>query len=160
MASDTLSSDLEREHHEIDAGIDAGIAAYTASRDPADLSAALTALRRHIYLEEEFLFPPLLDAGLLGPIFVMLREHGEMWDLLAAIDARLAAGADASADCADLLARLAAHNGKEEPIVYPELDKITQADAMLAMLGTAAMPDGWVCERATAQPDTPRSLPW
>jgi len=26
-----------------------------------------------------FLFPPLRDAGMVAPVFVMLREHGQMW---------------------------------------------------------------------------------
>ncbi|WP_024794618.1 hemerythrin domain-containing protein [Tomitella biformata] len=146
MARETLSSALEREHQEIDAAIEA----YAASLDPADLRAALTALRRHIYLEEKYLFPPLRDGGLLGPIFVMLREHGELWAAMALIDARLAADEDAIAACRDLLARLAAHNDKEEPIVYPEVDKIAHADAVLELLSGATMPDGWACERAPA----------
>lgn len=148
----SLSSALEREHREIDAHIEAHI----ASLDPAERSSAFTALRRHIYLEEEFLFPPLRDAGLVGPIFVMLREHGELWSAMDAIE-RLPEPESAAA-CAGLLERLAAHNDKEEPIVYPEVDKISQAEAVLAMLADSTMPDGWICEQART--DRPKATPW
>lgn len=59
MEIESLAAALEREHHEIDAGI----AAFTAA--PGDwqpLARAIRALRRHIYLEEEFLFPLLREA--------------------------------------------------------------------------------------------------
>lgn len=56
--------------------------------------------------------------------------------------------------CGDLLDRLSAHNDKEEPIVYPEVDKISQAAAVLEMLGSESMPAGWVCERATGADPT------
>lgn len=36
-------------------------------------------LRRYIYLEEAFVFPPIRKAGMIMPIFVMTREHGELW---------------------------------------------------------------------------------
>ena len=55
-------------------------------------------LRRHIYLEEEFLFPPLRAAGMMAPLFVMVRQHGELWDAMRALDALLAVDADADAD--------------------------------------------------------------
>ncbi|MGH3292466.1 MAG: hemerythrin domain-containing protein [Trebonia sp.] len=74
METESLAAALEREHHDIDQGI----AAFTASPgDPHPLVRAARALRRHIYLEEEFLFPPLGEAepALRAPVFVMLREH-------------------------------------------------------------------------------------
>src|SRR6185437_13094418 len=59
MQTESLAQTLQKEHDEIDAGI----AAFTAS--PGDrqlLTRAIRALRRHIYLEEEFLFPLLCRA--------------------------------------------------------------------------------------------------
>ena len=81
MGTESLAAALEREHREIDAGI----AASTASPwDPQPLARASRALRRHIYLEEEFLFPLLHQAepALAAPIFVMLREHAQIWGTL------------------------------------------------------------------------------
>lgn len=92
----------------------------------------MEALRRHIYLEEEFLFPPLREAGLVAPIFVMLREHGELWDTLEAIEAQLRAGGGdgpLAASSETLLGQLERHNFKEESIVYPQADAVLTAGA-------------------------------
>lgn len=149
-----LAEALEREHREIDAGI----AAFTARRaggdvDAAPLTGAVEALRRHIYLEEAFLFPPLRAAGMMPPVLVMLREHGEMWRVLDALEAEL--GKDPGADavvslCEELIPRLEAHNAKEEAILYAQADAVLPAEAsaeLQAFLASGQMPDGWVCER-------------
>ncbi len=88
MEIESLAAALEREHHEIDDGI----AAFTASPgNPQSLTRAIRALRRHIYLEEQFLFPLLRQAepGLAAPVSVMLREHAQMWATLDTLDREL-----------------------------------------------------------------------
>jgi iron-sulfur cluster repair protein YtfE (RIC family) len=145
----TLADALEQEHREIDAGIDefAG-----GSGDTASLVRAAAALRRHIYLEEEFLFPPLRTAGgLMAPVFVMVREHGEMWHTLDGLDGKLAAGTLTGDDCTELVAQLQAHNPKEEQILYPQADAVLTAEAsgeLAEFMRSGTMPDGWVCEGA------------
>jgi len=157
----TLSAALEREHHEIDGGIEEYAAALASddgdgTQDPAPLLRAMAALRRHIYLEEEFIFPPLKDAGMMMPVFVMLREHGEIWDGMDALDAMLASDADHETQlqaCRELLAQLESHNMKEEPVIYPQADAMLSAEAterLHAFLATGEMPDGWRCEKASA----------
>jgi hemerythrin-like domain-containing protein len=155
MAAGQLSGALEREHREIDAGIEeftAGLESDEPSTEP--LLRAMAALRRHIYLEEEFLFPPLRAAGMVPPVFVMLREHGEIWTTMDALEASLAGDlGDAAvlATCRALLGQLEAHNAKEEPIIYPQADAVLDADAqakLLAFVDTGDMPEGWVAERA------------
>ncbi|QDO88287.1 hemerythrin domain-containing protein [Ornithinimicrobium ciconiae] len=87
----TLTEALEREHDEIDAGLEAfgeGLDAGNFRED--ELTRAAQALRRHIYLEETFLFPPLRAAGMLPPVLVMLREHGEIWRTLDALEDEVA----------------------------------------------------------------------
>ena len=149
-----LAEALEREHREIDAGI----AAFASRRadgdvDAAPLTRAVEALRRHVYLEEEFLFPPLRAAGMMPPVFVMLREHGEMWRMLDALEAELGTDPGAQAVvslCEELIPRLEAHNAKEEAILYAQADAILSAEAsaeLQAFLASGQMPDGWVCER-------------
>ncbi len=71
---DSLTALLVHEHHEIDAGIEAFLEglAQDESRDQ-ELTRAVGALRRHIYLEEEFLFPPMrasIDSGQMPPGWV------------------------------------------------------------------------------------------
>lgn len=159
MATGTLSAALEKEHHDIDGGIEE----YTSGlkqgeTDAAPLLRAMRALRRHIYLEEELLFPPLKPT-LMMPIFVMLREHGEIWDAMDALDAMLTSDADADSlqnSCRELLATLESHNEKEEPIIYPQAD-LALDDAASAklhdFLQNGTMPQGWRCEKATPASD-------
>lgn len=151
MDSGTLGAALEREHHEIDRGVEAFGAGDADA--VAALTAAIAALRRHIYLEEEFLFPPMMDE-LAIPIGVMLREHGELWRTLETLEAQLGEAADATAAapiCEGLLAQLELHNSKEEPIFYTRADASLGPEAtaeLKAFLDSGQMPAGWTCKRA------------
>ncbi|MBX3195845.1 MAG: hemerythrin domain-containing protein [Microbacteriaceae bacterium] len=153
MTEGTLSQALEREHREIDGGIEDYVAAG-ATGDPAPLLRAMEALRRHIYLEEEFLFPPLKDAGMTMPVFVMLREHGELWDAMDGIERMLASDAsprERQDTCRGLLAMLDNHNSKEGPVIYPQADAVLAPEATVRLqdiIATGRMPDGWRCEKA------------
>jgi hemerythrin-like domain-containing protein len=158
MPSPSLADALTHEHREIDEGIEQFVQALDRGAVEADpLLGSIVALRRHIYLEEAFLFPPLRQVGLMMPLMVMLREHGELWkqmDAVAALldDSALGSGsAEIVAGCRELLAMLDQHNTKEEPIIYPhaDADLPTETVAELrAFLETGTTPDGWVCEAA------------
>lgn len=147
----TLGAALEREHREIDDAI-ALFLSEPVNTEPLNRAAA--GLRRHIYLEEEFLFPPLRDAGMVAPIFVMLREHGEMWTTLAALDSDLAEPERSQAvqDAArQLLGQLERHNAKEEQILYSQADSVLTADASASLqefMAAGRFPDGWACAKA------------
>ncbi len=147
MEIESLAMALEREHHEIDAGIEAFM---DGTRDA--LAGAVRALRRHIYLEEEFLFPALHAAGLTAPVLVMLREHAQMWATLDALDAGPDDGA-ANTLCRRLTVQLLHHNLKEERVLYPELERVVpepRAERLRAFLESGEMPAEWVCLRARA----------
>ncbi len=153
--TESLSTALEREHHDIDDEIQTFTSTLAAgSIDPAPLRRAAAALRRHIYLEEEFLFPPLRDAGLVAPIFVMLREHGQLWRTLDAIDLELAVDPDVTTLQKlgrELVVQLQHHNPKEEQILYPQADLTIDdeaAERLRGFLESGAFPEGWTCERA------------
>jgi len=160
-SADTLEAALTREHREIDAGIEEFVAgAETGEVRAAPLTRAMDALRRHIYLEETILFPPLRAAGLMMPVMVMLREHGTLWDAMDAIDQALAdtTSADSASSvlldqCRQLLALLDEHNTKEEPILYTradfDLDEASHDD-LADFLHSGTTPEGWSCEKATA----------
>lgn len=143
-----IAAALIREHHAIDGGIEAFVA---DAADPTPLREALGALRRHIYLEERFVFPPLKQQMMM-PIFVMLREHGELWRGMDSIERALnASDADVQALCRDLLSLLDAHNSKEEPVIYPhvDLDLPEEQRAELAeFITVGTYPEDWVCEKA------------
>ncbi len=152
MEIESLAETLEREHHEVDAGI----AAFTAGSPAMDrdrLVRAICALRRHIYLEEEYVFPLLYqaDRALVAPLSVMLREHAQLWETLAVLEAEPDARA-ALAHCRRLTSQLLHHNLKEEKIIYPRTGDLppAAADRLRAVLATAGLPDGWVCTRARA----------
>ena len=153
MGIESLAAALEREHHEIDEGIEE-FASGSPPGDRGPLTRAIRALRRHIYLEEEFLFPPLRDAGLMAPVFVMLREHGQMWETLDTLERDLAAGAagkTAVALCHQLTVQLQHHNMKEERILYPQADEVLTAsasDRLRTFLDTGELPEGWICQKA------------
>jgi regulator of cell morphogenesis and NO signaling len=149
METESLAAALEREHHEIDAGI----AAFTASPgNPQPLIRAIQALRRHIYLEEECLFPLLGEAepALRAPVFVMLREHAPIWAALDTLEREPAPGT-ALVLCRQLAVRLLHHNLKEEKILYPRADDAlppAAAGRLRAFLGSGELPEGWVCTKA------------
>jgi iron-sulfur cluster repair protein YtfE (RIC family) len=85
-------------------------------------------LLRHIFLEEQLLFP-LFEAktGLypLGPTRVMRIEHRRISAYLEAIHEKIRRD-DPDSDAAeqDLLQSLSVHNQKEENILYPALDRL------------------------------------
>jgi len=156
MTDATLAEALEREHHEIDEGIEAFTADPSSGPGRDRLRSAIGALRRHIYLEEEFAFPPLRDAGFVMPIMVMLREHGQIWTTCDSLEKALADGADTTALmqlCRQLTVQLQHHNLKEEKVLYPQVDTTMSESAaadLRAFLDSGRLPDGWVCAKAGA----------
>lgn len=151
--AESLSRALEREHREIDNAIK-GCAdgSVLDSQSKVDLKRAVDELRRHIYVEEELLFPPLRQAGMTGPILVMLREHGQMWPILDTLDHELA---DAVSDdvlrtaCRQLLILLQHHNPKEEQILYPQVDRVVGVEASVDVrqfLDVGQLPADWMCQ--------------
>ncbi len=148
MEIESLAAALEREHREIDEGI-AAFAAAPDDRQP--LARAIGALRRHIYLEEELLFPLLREAepGLAAAVFVMLREHAQIWGTLEALERVAdACSGPGPAIRKRLSVQLLHHNLKEEKIVYPRADNMLPAAAaglLRAFLDSGQLPGGWVC---------------
>jgi len=155
---ESLSRALEQEHREIDVVIKSWADGTPSRPDQrAALGRAVEELRCHIYVEEELLFPPFREAGMVGPILVMLREHADMWPLLDALDSRLAQGGQDDllrTTCRELLILLAHHNPKEEQILYPEIDRIVAADtapAVHELLEVGRIPADWTCQLLRAR---------
>lgn len=151
----SVAAAFTREHHQIDEGIERFLA-DTAERDPArrarPLLSAMEALRRHIYLEEEVVFPRLPPGPLMMPLMVMRREHGELWTRMDALAEILEDDSSASGivdACTELLSLLEDHNRKEEPIIYPHLDtdlSPQEQSLVRELLAGSALPEGWVCQ--------------
>ena len=158
MPGRVLSAALMRQHREVNTAIELFIEKLDAgSLQPELLMALLEALRRHIYLEEVFVFPPVRKAGIVMPIFVMMREHGQLWNTMDALTELLADGRDGLRlkDTRDqLLEQLHEHNFKEEPVIYlhAEYDWTAPTSAELSQfIVTGCIPDGWVCQQAGAK---------
>lgn len=162
----SLADALTREHHHIDAGIEEFSTGIQQGKplhiliEP--LREAMTALRRHIYIEEEFAFPPIKEGGLTMPIMVMEREHGVLWRQMDALETSLNAFTEAQREtlmgaCQNMLEVLESHNSKEEPIIYPHLDtQLTpeQSTQLRVLIESGTTPPGWVCARANEGMET------
>ena len=146
---------LEREHREIDAGIESFTSGSRAG-DALSLSGAIQALRRHIYLEEEFLFPSLREGAqpLSAAVPVMLREHGQVWDVLDLLEREIVTasrGETALTLCRQLMGMLSPHHLKEEEVLYAAADELLTRPAEVRLRGFLAyarLPAGWACEMA------------
>ena len=152
----SLAAAFTREHHEIDTAIEE----FLSSDEPLPqratyLAAGIQALRRHIYLEEEIVFPHLPAGELMMPLMVMHREHGQLWahmdDLEQALQAPEATTQHLAEICQEMLALLERHNSKEEPIIYPYMDTALsdeERNQVRDLLAGGTLPEGWVCREA------------
>ncbi|WP_231987846.1 hemerythrin domain-containing protein [Mycobacterium sp. 852002-51152_SCH6134967] len=146
---------LEHEHREIDRAIEDFVGKLRAGvLETEVLTWALDKLRRHIYLEEVIVFPPIREAGMVMPIFVMMREHGQLWRTMDTLDGLLVASDTdrIEAACGVLLDQLHEHNSKEEPIIYPHIDIDLTAHMRAELtrsVESGRAPGGWVCRHAS-----------
>ena len=153
MQSNTRASVLlEQQHRAIDAGIQPVLAGGGSL--PALLQ-ALELLRLHLFLEEAILFPMLEEHGITMPVFVMKREHGQMWPLLDGLLQACAAGTDPAtlrSDCDELFKLLQIHNVKEEQIVYTAADDLAAQGLREPLVetldATVDVPQQWACAMA------------
>lgn len=122
---------LSRDHRRLDAVLAAAKQALFAGDVPggrARFSEFRSGLERHIQAEEEVAFPAFeaVSGGADGgPTAVMRHEHVELRSLMGDVAAELEPeGKQAyTTPLAALTARLFAHNGKEERILYPMMDR-------------------------------------
>lgn len=142
-AAESLTHLLGLDHRRLDAILAAAKQAWHAgdiARGSARFAEFRDGLERHIATEEEVLFPAfeaLTGGAGGGPTQVMRLEHGELRRLMAQIASELGRGGADGGEMplAALTARIYAHNGKEERILYPAMDRAARdADALEALL--------------------------
>lgn len=155
MDDTTLTALMEKEHREIDKAIEHFVEGLAKNEvRHKDLDRADDLLKRHIYIEEALMFPSLRRTGMLAPILVMEREHGEIWRTLDAIHLEVGPGTAAESvpdRCHQLLHQLDGHNQKEEPIIYPKVDELlddTTKGTVRDFIHSGTTPSGWVCAQA------------
>jgi hypothetical protein len=125
---------LSVDHRRLDAML-ADAKRLLSAGDVGEAGARFKAFREgpelHIESEEQVLFPvfeALAGAARGGPIAVMRAEHAELGKLMAEVASRLEAGPEEglAGPLAALTARIYAHNGKEERILYPMTDRLAR----------------------------------
>lgn len=114
------------------------------------LGEAVAALREHIYVQEELVFPPLREAGMEGPVHAMSLDHYQLWETLDRLDADLATPGtpDVRTAARILQAELDRHTSTERPVILAHVeDTLTerQQATLLNQLSHAHTPPGWTC---------------
>jgi iron-sulfur cluster repair protein YtfE (RIC family) len=130
-ARESVTQLLGLDHQRLDAILAAAKQALRAgdiARGRERFSAFRAGLERHIAAEEEVLFPAfetVAGGAGGGPIHVMRLEHRELQRLMAEVAELLERGSaeGPATPLAALTARIYAHNGKEERILYPAIDR-------------------------------------
>src|SRR5262245_5943278 len=140
--ADSVAHLLAADHRRLDsilADAKRRLAAGDLPRARARFAEFRDGLEQHIAAEEEILFPVfdgLPGAAGEGPTRVMRSEHAEIRRLLAEVAASLVRGGDErhSTPLAALTARIYAHNGKEERVLYPAADRVACGTPLLKEL--------------------------
>ncbi len=143
----TILATLSRDHDRIDALLDDAVECVQDAeleRAQSTFDEFDAALRRHIEVEEEILFPLFETrhgAG-SGPVNVMTIEHraiqrtvGAMRDALARGDERAFLDAKAL-----LVGELVPHNLKEERFLYPAIDELLIPSERTALVHRLSRP--------------------
>lgn len=120
------------------------------------LEEGIRRLRHHFWVEEEFVFPAMAHAN-PGPVMVMLREHGVIWDLVDELE-ELHADGDPDPLMAVTLyealeQQMEKHNFTEDNVLYAVTDDVLDEELARPVLHALAreMPTGWRCAMATAR---------
>ncbi|PKO84934.1 MAG: hypothetical protein CVU17_01805 [Betaproteobacteria bacterium HGW-Betaproteobacteria-11] len=140
---------LSADHQQCDerfAQAEAAVASHDWATAASGLRALTRGLEAHFLAEEEILFPAFEQASGMstGPTAVMRLEHGQIRELLEALDQALAAKEDeAFAGAVEtLLILLQQHNQKEENILYPMCDRLLDPDSLAGALRQRLEADG------------------
>lgn len=140
---------LEHDHHEIDGRFEVFAEALARGEWLTErFERGAEALRHHIFVEETVLFPFLRVGGLVAPVFVMLREHAEIWQALEAVRSAIPGDIERARSAMETLASaLEQHNLKEEQVLYPAAGKVLTAadvEAVRVAFEQGKRPVDWV----------------
>ena len=149
-SSNSVTDLLTRDHRRLDsilADAKRCLAAGDLRAASARFSEFREGLERHMNAEEEVLFPAfetLTGASGGDPTHVMRSEHAELRQLMAEVADSLAPGGEEGhvTPLAALTARIYAHNGKEERVLYPASDSVvgdaTREELVRRLQGTSS----------------------
>lgn len=144
MTQTTIHSYYATDHDRLDELFKQFQASDDLNKSREFYSAFKAGLERHIVWEEEILFP-LFETATgsrnAGPTAVMRQEHQQIKRFLETIAVKLQDAEPVTGpDEVGLLDVLAAHNWKEENILYPAIDQMVstaEREAVFARMGVA-----------------------
>ncbi len=143
---------LTEQHRSMELGI-AGLVDGSGSRQ--ELTDAVYLLRRHIYVEEAFLFPTIETDGRRTMALAQMRyEHGDMWPHIESAIGLLAANADLDdllPASEAMLRLLRIHDRKEEAAIYSVADRYREGDErppFADLFRPRDIPGDWKCRYA------------
>ncbi len=149
---ETITEVLEPEHRWIDERFERFqtlLANGQVSAGPFEEAA--NALHRHMYVEEEILFPEVATLGLAAPVEVMYQDHGEIARFVNVVHGLIASGASTAkleAALAAMIRILGEHGIKEEMVLYPTADQVLMGPEfaqLVERVRTEEPPEGWLC---------------
>ncbi|HHV20363.1 MAG TPA: hemerythrin domain-containing protein [Propionibacterium sp.] len=153
----TAGKRMAHAHHAIDTQFAAFARAARSDRIAKfPLEEAIRRLRHHFWVEEVFIFPPLAHSN-PGPVLVMLREHGVIWDLLDELDQLLQTDDPDPTMALTIFGALRqhfdAHNETEDAVLYPVADELLGNQLSEPVLNALAteMPTDWRCQMASVK---------
>lgn len=140
---ESLERDHDQEHGKL---VEARISMSRGEFDKNSFLEFVNNIRRHIYIEEEIIFPDLvvLDSNLKGPISGLEMEHASLWMLMDRILAETDSGTIRKSPkyLEEIERILAVHNAVESTNIYPKIK-----DERIPDLEQATLPEGWICRR-------------
>ncbi len=138
-----LERDHDQEHGKL---VEASISMSRGEFEENSFMEFVSNIRRHIYIEEEIIFPDLvyLYSDMKGPISGLEMEHASLWMLIDRILEETASGTiRKSAKYLEEIERiLAVHNALESANIYPKIK-----DERIPELERISIPEGWICRR-------------
>ena len=143
-------SDLMEDHREVDSKLDKLTKIISNGEiDPELFMQISNSLKRHIYIEEETIFPSVSegDKDLRQRIVGLEMEHASIWMLLDRVEKEISARDIEKAPkyIEEINSILKAHNEQEEEKVYPLMRENEQYPN--ARIHDYNIPEGWICHR-------------
>jgi Hemerythrin HHE cation binding domain. len=139
-----LQSVLSKDHARIDRQLMDFLSSLSEKPDAKMLTDAFSAIKNHMFWEEEFLFPAV-EKGNEVMIKGLQAEHGAIWKLFDSINSDLNKKdiKEAKNRTEALLRVIKGHNSSEENYIYREMDKLNQdqqAELLLKEVESSSSP--------------------
>ena len=145
-----LDDVLTKDHDRIDSDLKEFLVSLSSNADKDKLLSVKDSLKNHMFWEEEYLFPEVLNENELR-VKGLEAEHGSIIKLLDEISRLISIDelSEAIKKTQAVMRVLKGHNETEEGYIYLELDKLDQekqASLILQQVKHASAPKDWTCK--------------